>query len=103
MNFPKRLGKNKSMEKRLQITFSGTVQGVGFRYTTERIARRHGVRGFVRNLPDGRVEVAAEGEEAILQSFVADIQASGLKHYIREAKTDWEESRREFQVFDIRF
>ena len=46
-------------EKRMQIFFSGTVQGVGFRFTAERLARRFPVTGFVRNLEDGRVEVVA--------------------------------------------
>ena len=44
--------------------FRGTVQGVGFRFTTRRLADRRRVGGFVRNLPDGRVEVVVEGPEA---------------------------------------
>ncbi len=43
---------------------SGRVQGVGFRYYVEDIARREGVSGYVRNLPDGRVEVLVEGDAA---------------------------------------
>jgi acylphosphatase len=46
---------------------SGRVQGVGFRYFTQDIASREGVTGFVRNLPDGRVEAVAEGDEASLE------------------------------------
>ena len=42
---------------------SGRVQGVGFRYFTQDIARREGLTGLVRNLPDGRVEVIAEGDD----------------------------------------
>jgi acylphosphatase len=48
---------------------SGHVQGVGFRYFAEATAGREGVLGWVRNLPDGRVEVAAEGDREALQRF----------------------------------
>ena len=44
--------------------FSGHVQGVGFRYTVADVAEDFDVRGYVRNLPDGRVELVAEGDEA---------------------------------------
>jgi acylphosphatase len=46
---------------RRRCFFSGRVQGVGFRYTVKNIAIRHNVSGFVRNLPDGRVEMVIEG------------------------------------------
>ena len=51
----------------------GVVQGVGFRYFTYRIAQQHHITGYVRNLDDGRVEVLAEGEEADLAPFVAEL------------------------------
>ena len=46
-----------------RVTVSGRVQGVGFRFFVEEAARREGVRGWVRNLPDGRVEALVEGDE----------------------------------------
>ena len=51
------------------VFLSGRVQGVGFRWFTEREARARDVRGYVRNLPDGRVEVLAQAEEAVLMLF----------------------------------
>jgi acylphosphatase len=50
---------------------SGRVQGVGFRFFTQDIAHREGLTGGVRNLPDGRVEVVAEGDEETLARFEA--------------------------------
>lgn len=55
------------------VHFSGHVQGVGFRATVLRLARRHAVTGSVRNLADGRVALVAEGDEAVLSEFVAEI------------------------------
>lgn len=52
---------------------SGLVQGVGFRFFTQRAAAKHQVRGYVKNLEDGRVEVYAEGEEKAIKAFYEDI------------------------------
>jgi acylphosphatase len=52
----------------------GSVQGVGYRYFTQRVAERLGVRGFVRNLPSGEVEVQAEADDATLQLFKQELR-----------------------------
>jgi acylphosphatase len=49
------------VEKRVRVVVSGDVQGVGFRWTCRQVASAAGVAGFVRNLPDGRVEAVFEG------------------------------------------
>lgn len=54
---------------------SGEVQGVGYRYFTQRSAARHQVRGYVRNLIDGRVEVLVEGPEKAVGDFHDDLAA----------------------------
>ena len=56
-----------------KFIISGLVQGVGFRFFTQRAAARHQVRGYVRNLPDGRVESLAEGEEKAVEDFKHDL------------------------------
>lgn len=54
--------------------FSGRVQGVGFRYTTASVAESFAVTGTVRNLPDGRVELIAEGAADVIDRFIAAVQ-----------------------------
>ncbi len=65
---------------RYTITFTGNVQGVGFRYTTQSIARRFAVSGWVRNEPDGSVKCIVEGEQAELDRFIAAIQQAMNGH-----------------------
>lgn len=60
--------------QRRTVYYAGRVQGVGFRWTTHRIAKRHAVTGFVQNLDDGRVQVVAEGPSEELDRFFAAIE-----------------------------
>ena len=88
-------------KQRLAVTFSGTVQGVGFRYTTVRIARGFpALTGYVRNLTDGRVELIAEGEAVELREF-CDAVTHAMKGHIRESAEHNEEATGEFQGFGI--
>ncbi len=89
--------------KRIQVFFSGTVQGVGFRFTAERLARRFPITGFVRNLEDGQVEVTAEGEEASLVEFLTAIRESGMKNYIRDVETHWSKAEGVFKHFSVAY
>lgn len=70
---------------RRTLLFSGRVQGVGFRYTTEAVAARFEVTGYVRNLPDGRVELVAEGasgELDRLQGAVEQAMSSNIREVV---------------------
>ena len=55
------------------IVFSGRVQGVGFRFTAHRIASRYDLKGFVRNLPGGEVEMFAQGADKDINNCIEDI------------------------------
>ena len=66
-----------------RFVISGRVQGVGFRYFTEEVAGREGVNGWVRNLPDGRVEVAADGDADAVERF-----ERAIRHGPRGARVD---------------
>jgi acylphosphatase len=68
----------------LQVFFDGNVQGVGFRWTVKRIATGFEVIGWVRNLPDGRVELQTTGEESEVRAFIEAIGQSELRSHIRE-------------------
>lgn len=56
-----------------KFLISGEVQGVGYRFFAQRAAARHQVVGYVRNLPDGRVEALAEGEPSSVEAFRHDL------------------------------
>jgi acylphosphatase len=86
---------------RREAHYAGTVQGVGFRYTVRSLSERFAVAGFVRNLPDGRVQLVAEGEAAELDAFLAAV-AKELGHYIREAKFSEQPATGGFVGFGIR-
>lgn len=69
------------------VIFKGRVQGVGFRYTTQRAANRYGLTGYVKNLPDGSVEALFQGTEANITACMDEI-ADTLSGYIREVIAD---------------
>jgi len=85
----------------MQILYSGQVQGVGFRYTVRSVAAGFEVTGSVRNLPDGGVELIAEGAKDELEGFRQAIRESGLEHFIRQDEVTWQEARNEFRGFEI--
>ena len=87
--------------KRLRVQYSGSVQGVGFRYTVKMLARGFEVTGIVRNEPDGRVELISEGDQAELEAFRQAIRESELGHFIRSEEVHWQEAKNDFRSFEI--
>jgi acylphosphatase len=77
------------------------VQGVGFRYTVKALADGFEVVGTVRNLPDGRVELVAEGAKDELGAFQQAIRESELGHFIRKEAVDWSEAQEGMRGFEI--
>lgn len=84
-----------------RVYFSGHVQGVGFRYQTRRIACEFEVAGYVRNLPDGRVELEAAGEADEVRAFIAAV-ADRLSMFIRRTDRRTIEPAGSFDGFVIR-
>lgn len=89
------------MPDRLQIYFSGHVQGVGFRYLVKQLSLEFEVTGWVKNLPDGRVELMIEGERGELETFQKAIPDAGLRRFIHETDSNWNKGTGEFKGFEI--
>jgi acylphosphatase len=80
--------------------FSGRVQGVGFRYQTLQVAKGFEVAGYVKNLPDGRVQLEVEGREGEVVDFVAEVEGQ-LGAYIRHMEKGGGMRKQRFFSFTI--
>ena len=86
---------------RTTVHFSGRVQGVGFRYTCHNIALQYDVGGYVRNLPDGRVELVVEGPDPQTEELVNSVQER-MASFIRKIDLHTQPATGEFDQFAIR-
>ena len=89
-----------SHDTRWCVLYEGRVQGVGFRYTVSTIAKAFPVRGYVRNLPDGRVEVIVEGSRSEVEGFLGEIRAARAVGIKRETQSE-APSTGEFTDFSV--
>ncbi len=87
----------------LQATVCGRVQGVFFRAFVIRWARELGLAGYVRNLPDGTVEVRAEGERQQLEKLVGYLKVGPPAAKVGEVVTDWSEYTGNYSGFNARY
>ena len=85
-----------------RVLYSGTVQGVGFRYTAQRMAAQRGVAGWVKNLPDGRVEILGEGPREAITQLLEDIDGH-FKNYIRSTEVTYGGAEGRYKDFRIAF
>ncbi len=85
-----------------RVIYTGHVQGVGFRYTVRSIARRYPVKGYVKNLPDGSVELVVQGRPEAVDGLVAEVarQFDGNIHHTERRPIQAAET---FTNFEIRF
>ena len=89
--------------KCVRVFYSGRVQGVGFRLTAEEEAQQLGVVGWVRNLRDGRVELVAQGDEAILTKFLEAVRTGPMRNFIQHVELSWSAPGESFDEFEIRY
>ena len=90
-------------ESRLKIHVYGHVQGVFFRYTTRKIARKLGVTGYVRNMPDGSVYIEAEGPEDKLSELLEFSKKGPKSAKVDNVKHEYIPPTHEFKGFDYDF
>ena len=87
---------------RSHVFFSGSVQGVGFRFTAQRFARELKVNGWVKNLPDGRVEMMAEGPRERIDNLIYKIDIH-FGNKIKAKDIDWLDARNQFNAFEVTY
>ncbi len=83
------------------VFFTGRVQGVGFRYQTLQVAKEFEVSGCVRNLPDGRVQLEAEGRRTEVEAFVTAVEER-MTGFIRKTERSGAPRAPQFAGFNIR-
>ncbi|NTV52664.1 MAG: acylphosphatase [Candidatus Firestonebacteria bacterium] len=91
------------MVRRLQVRVRGQVQGVGYRYFVQRVARTLNLTGYVRNEPDGSVLVEAQGTETALQDLLRELQLGTSAARVERIKSDWLDVVKPDKEFIIRF
>lgn len=89
------------MRKRLHVLVAGLVQGINFRSWTKEQAESLNLTGWVRNLPDGRVEVLAEGGQEALEKLLADLKTGHPLARVEKTEVSWEEDHNEFEDFSV--
>lgn len=89
--------------RRRRHLFQGNVQGVGFRMTTRRLAQAYPLSGYVRNLPDGRVEVVSEGEDESIAAFLGAIRREFDGYIGRVDEETISDDTPRCESFEIRF
>jgi acylphosphatase len=88
---------------RLHAIVCGRVQGVSFRYYTQRRARELGLVGYVRNLWDGNVEVVAEGQRVPLEELLAFLHVGPRAAFVTRVDTQWSAPSSDFERFEVRY
>ncbi len=84
------------------VIFKGRVQGVGFRYTTHRIAQQYDMTGYVKNCPDGSVEALFQGTASNIQACIGQVEES-FNGYIRETKINDRPVNPQYHEFQITY
>ncbi|HSQ73972.1 MAG TPA: acylphosphatase [Bacteroidota bacterium] len=90
------------METRAHIVVEGLVQGVGFRWFVARHAQGLGLKGYVRNLFNGSVEVEAEGDRSLVEELIRHLKVGPRSAHVRDLHIEWLPPQSETRAFEIR-
>jgi acylphosphatase len=88
---------------RVYVKVHGVVQGVGFRHFARRLAESYGIEGYVRNVPDGTVEVVAEGDTQVLKAFLDEVKIGPRFGSVSRVDVEWLEAKGDFSGFTYAF
>ena len=88
---------------RAVISVQGLVQGVGYRFFVVRQAQQHDIKGYVRNLPDGNVQVVAEGNKGMLNDFIRQLKIGPVSAHVTGTDVQWDEQEEGFSEFEVKF
>ena len=91
------------MRGRLHVIISGLVQGVGFRYATYRKAGMMGLKGWVRNTPEGRVEAVCEGDKGVLDEMLVWCAQGPVLSRVDAVESTLTVAEENFDRFEIAF
>lgn len=89
--------------ERVHIIVSGRVQGVFFRHNTNIVANKLGLKGYVKNLYDGSLEIVAEGPEDKLKELISFCSKGPLGASVDNVKVSYEKPKNEFDSFSVRY
>ena len=88
---------------RTEILVSGLVQGVGFRYFVVKNCEALGLKGFTKNLPDGKVYNIVEGEKFLIEDLLKQLQIGPSYSEVKKLDVKWTEFKNEFTNFEVRY
>jgi acylphosphatase len=83
------------------IIVKGVVQGVGFRYFVFRIATRFGLKGYIKNLFNGDVEIDIEGDRSMIEELIKEIKIGPRFAHITDMVINWKEVDKHYKIIEI--
>ena len=86
-----------------EIVVQGVVQGVGYRFFVLNQARLFDVKGYVRNMPNGTVQVVAEGKKGIVQDFIERLRIGPLSAHVTGVDVKWDEKDSGYTEFRLQY
>jgi acylphosphatase len=89
------------MQVRVNISVIGYVQGVGYRFFCSRKAEQYSITGYAKNLVDGSVFIAAEGEKALISEFIKDLKTGPINASVKKVMAEELPYENEFTDFKI--